>query len=123
MNMTKSEFRALFSRALNTAAENAEVKVATPIPRSFLIELHAFGCDDRLISVDEAVDKIYVGSDRFYRIIDVALKEVLPNESIVFVRVSGHPPDIFNSTWDPTGTGPFKQIVFDKIVDRRVSGG
>jgi hypothetical protein len=120
--MTKNEFRELFQRVLNVAAENAEAKMAKPISRSFLIRLHAFGYDDRLISVDEAMDKIYLGSDRFYRIIDVAIEEVLPKESVVFVRVSGHPPDALSATWDPTGAGPFKQIVFDKIVDRRVLG-
>jgi hypothetical protein len=120
--MTKSEFRELFQRVLNVAADNAEAKMARPISRSFLIRLHAFGYGDRLISVEEAVDKIYLGSDRFYRIIDVAIEEVLPKESVAFVRVSGHPPSTLSATWDPAGSGPFKQIVLDKIVDRRVHG-
>ena len=121
--MTKSEFRELFQRVLNVAADNAEAKMAKPISRSFLIKLHAFRYDDRLISIDEAIDKIYLGSDRFYRIIDVAIEEVLPKESVAFVRVSGHPPDTLSATWDPAGSGPFKQIVLDKIVDRRAHGG
>jgi hypothetical protein len=70
----------------------------------------------------EAVDKIYLGSDCFYRIIDVAIEEVLPKESVAFVRVSGHPPDTLDATRDPSGSGPFKQMEFDKIVDRRGSG-
>jgi hypothetical protein len=117
--MTKSEFRELFQQVLNVAANNAEAKMAKPISRSFLIKLHAFGYDDRLISIDEAIDKIYLGSDCFYRIIDVAIEEVLPKESVAFVRVSGHSPDALSTTWDPAGSGPFKEIVFDKIVDRR----
>jgi hypothetical protein len=121
--MTKGDFRELFQRVLNAVAENAEIKIAKPIPRSFLIKLHAFGFDDCLISVDEAVEKIYLGSQRFYRIIDVGIEEVLPKESVAFVRVSGHPSDTLSATWDPTGIGPFKQIVFDEIVDRRVHGG
>jgi hypothetical protein len=84
--MIREEFRQLFHRSLNLAADNAEAKVPPPIPRSSLIRLHAFGYDDRLVSVDEAVDKIYVESDRFYRIIDVAIIEVLLNESVAFVR-------------------------------------
>jgi hypothetical protein len=69
------------------------------------------------------VDKIYVGSDRFYRIIDVAIIEVLSNEYVAFVRVSGHAPDALGVTWDPTGSGPFKQLIAEKIVDRRVHRG
>jgi hypothetical protein len=106
--MTRKEFRELFQRSLNLAADNAEAKISPPISRSFLVRLHAFGYDDRLLSVDEAVDKIYVGSDQFYRIIDVAITEVLSNESVAFVRVSGHAPDALGATWDPTGSGPFK---------------
>jgi hypothetical protein len=118
--MTKIEFQDLFQRVLNAAAEDAEAHVALPIPRSFLIKLHAFGLDERTISVDEAVNRIYLGSNLFYRVIDVAIGEVLPRESVAFVRVSGHSPDEFSATWDPGGFGPFKHIVFGKIVDRRV---
>ena len=111
MIMTKNDFRELFQRALNVAAENVEGKVAKPISRSFLIELHAPGSSGRLVKIDEALDHIYLGCDRFYRIIDIAIKELLPGESVAFVRVSGHPPDEFSKTWDPSGTGPFKQIL------------
>jgi hypothetical protein len=121
MTMTKNDFRELFQRALNVAADNAEGKTRKPIPRSFLIELHAPGSSERLVSVDEALDHIYLGSDRCYRIIDIAIKEVLPAESVAFVRVSGHPPDEFSKTWDPGGAGPFKQILATRVEDRRVS--
>jgi hypothetical protein len=77
----------------------------------------------RLISVDEAVDKIHLGSQRFYHIIEAGIEEVLPKESVAFVRVSGHPPDTLSATCNPTGIGLFKQIVFDEIVDRRAHGG
>jgi hypothetical protein len=73
--------------------------------------------------MDAALDNIYLGPDRFYRIIDVAIKELLPKESVVFVRVSGHPPDVFGTTWDPASTGPFKQILSDKIAERGVHPG
>src|SRR5260370_37460428 len=58
-----------------------------------------------------------------YRIIDVAIEEVLPRESVAFVRVGGHPPDTLSATWEPTGSGPFNQLLFEKVVDRRVNGG
>jgi hypothetical protein len=120
--MTRTEFRKCFERALNIAAQDVEAKLEEPISHSFLIKLHSFGCDDRLMSIDEAIDKIYLGSDSFYRIIDVAIEEVLQKESVAFVRVSGHLPDAIGKTWDPTGLGPFKPMVFDKIEDRRVQG-
>jgi len=119
-NMTKNDFRELLLRALNSAAENAEAKLAKPVPRSFVIELHAPGSTGRTVSLDEAVEQIYLGSDRFYRIIDVAIKELLPGQSVVFVRVSGHPPTEFSKTWDPASLGPFKQIIAEKIEDRSV---
>ncbi len=75
------------------------------------------------MNLDEALDHIYLGDDRFYRIIDVAIKEVLPAESVAFLRVSGHPPDEFSKTWNPSSTGPFKQILAANIEDRRVHAG
>jgi hypothetical protein len=47
--MTRGDFLQLLQAALNLAADNAEAKLRKAIPRSFLIRLHAFGCDDRLI--------------------------------------------------------------------------
>jgi hypothetical protein len=118
--MTKNDFRELFLRALNSAADNAEEKLAKPIPRSFVVELHAPASPGRTVSVDKALDQIYLGSDRFYRIIDVAIKELRPGEAVAFVRVSGHQPDEFSKTWDPAALGPFKQIIAETIADRRV---
>jgi hypothetical protein len=118
LTMTKAEFGELFRQALDVAAKNAEAKRHEPIPRSFEVRLHSFGHDDDRIGVDEAIDKLYLGSDLYYRIIDVAIEEVLPEKSVVFVRVSGHPPNALSATWDPSGLGPFKPIVFDKIDGR-----
>jgi hypothetical protein len=118
--MTKNEFRDLLLQALNGAVDHAEAKLAKPVPRSFAIELHSPGSSGRTVSLAEAVDRIYLGSDRFYRIIDVAIKELLPGQSVAFVRVSGHPPAEFSKTWDPARLGPFKQINAEKIEDRSV---
>jgi hypothetical protein len=119
-DMTKNEFRELLLRALNSAADNAEVELAKPVPRSFKIELHAPGSSGRTVSLAEAVDQIYLGSDRFYRIIDVAIKELLPGQSVAFVRASGHAPAEFSKTWNPASLGPFKQMIAEKIEDRSV---
>lgn len=121
--MTKNDFRGLFLRALSTAADIAEEKLGKPIQRSFVIELHSPEYPGRTVSVDEALDQIYLGSDRFYRIIDVSIKELLPGEAVAFVRVSGHPPAEFSETWDPSTLGPFKQIIAEKIAERRPHAG
>jgi hypothetical protein len=119
--MTKNSFRELFVRALNGAAENAESKLGKPIPRSYLIELHAPPVGGGVVTVDEALDCIYLGSDRFYRIIDVAIKELLPGKSLAFVRVSGHKPAAFDQTWAPSAAGPFKQIISETIEDHSIT--
>src|SRR5688572_8311656 len=113
--MTKTEFRRLFLRALEAAAESADERLGRRIPRSFDIELHATGASGRTISIAQALDHIYLGNDRFYKIIDVAIRRVLPGKSVAFVRVSGHPPGPFNQTWDPSDLGPFKQVIATTI--------
>src|SRR5438046_5456 len=117
--MTKRDFRKLFLRALRAAAELADVKLAKRIPRSFLIELHAPTSPGHIMNVDAAMDRIYLGNDRFYRVIDVAIRGISPNQAIAFVRVSGHPPGQFSQTWDPKNLGPFKQILSETIEDQR----
>jgi len=116
--MTKDEFRRLFLQALNVAADHAEARLERPLSRSFLIELHAPGASEEAVGVDRALTTLYLGKDRFYRIIDVAIRRRLPEKSVAFVRVSGHPPAPFSQTWDPSHLGPFKQIVAENIEDQ-----
>jgi hypothetical protein len=119
--MTKRGFRNLFLRALKTAAEIADVRLAARAPRSFLIELHSPTSAGEIMSVDEAMDKIYLGSDRFYRVIDVSVRKISSDQTIAFVRVSGHLPGPYSHTWDPSHFGPFKQIFSQIIEDQRIS--
>jgi hypothetical protein len=121
--MTKDEFRQLFLQALSAAAENAEARLARPVPRSFAIELHAPTSAGLTLSVDQALDQLYLGKDRFYKIIDVAIRRLLPRKSVAFVRVSGHPPAPFSQTWDPAHLGPFKQIIADTIEQPPIGAG
>ena len=73
------------------------------------------------MTVDEALDQIYLGSDRCYRVIDVALKGLRPGGAVIFVRVSGHAPAEYGKTWDPSNLGPFKQLIADKIENLEAS--
>lgn len=113
--MNKDEFRSLFLRTLNEAAEHAELILQRKVPRSFLIELHALDSPAEPMEVDRALDQIYLGADRFYRVIDVAIRRLRPGKSVAFVRVSGHAPAPFSETWDPSGLGPFRQLVPETI--------
>jgi hypothetical protein len=114
--MTKDEFKALFDRALELAAENAEKKLGRPIPRKFEIEMHAFAPHPRMLQKNDALETIYLGPDLFYRIIDVAVTRVGKDKSIVFMRISGHEPGPMNKTWNqPIGSGPFKQLLPDEV--------
>jgi hypothetical protein len=121
--MTKTEFGDLFLRALNVAADNAEANLAEPIPRSFRVELHAPGCAGRIVTFDEALSHLYLADDRFYRIIDLAVTQVRAEETVIFTRVSGHQPADFDHTFDPSGYGPFKQLLAEHVTDRRVHSG
>jgi hypothetical protein len=121
--MTKGEFRQLFLQALSAAAENAEARLARPIPRSFMIELHAPNSSGQTVSVDQALDQIYLGRGRFYRIIDITIQRLLPGRSVAFVRVSGHTPGPFSQTWDPSDLGPFRQIIANTIESPRIDAG
>jgi len=114
--VAREDFRRLLQEALSLAANHTEAKLQKSISRSYLIRLHAFGYDDRLVSIDDALDKLYLGGERFFRIIDVAIAEVRSDASVVFVRPSGHEPDVWGTTWDPSSCGPFKQIIFDEAV-------
>jgi hypothetical protein len=121
--MTKDEFRELFIRALNVAAETAERRLGGMVLRAFAIQLHAPRSRHGLATVDEALDRLYLEGDQFFRIIDIAVTDVSPDRTVAFVRVSGHPPGKFGDTWDPSGAGPFKQILAQTIEDHRVLSG
>lgn len=121
--MTKGEFRRLFLQALDIAAENADSTLGRRVPRRFDIELHAKGASRDTMTVEQALEHIYLGENRFYKIIDVAIRRVLPSKSVAFVRVSGHLPGPFSQTWDPSDLGPFKQIIATSIEQSSMPAG
>ena len=110
--MNKNEFKKIFLRALDVATHLVEERGDREIPHFFLIELHAPNHVGSLVSIDEAIDIIFLGEDCFYKIIDVAIKAIQNEQSIVFVRVSGHAPVEFKNTWNANELGPFKLIEF-----------
>lgn len=111
------------SNARNLAADEAEKRLGAPVPRGFIVELLAPDCPDRRGGVEEALDHLYIDGHHFYPIVGAAIRQVLPDVCVAFLRVSGHPPGDFDSTWDPAGFGPFKQIIADHVEDPRVHSG
>ena len=116
--MKKDEFKKLFLSACNRAAADVEGAMEKPIPREFVVELHSLRVRGEVISVDDAIEEIFVNEGLFFQIIDVGIKSVTQEQSVIFARVSGHSPVDFGKTWDPKLFGPFKIISFDKINGR-----
>jgi hypothetical protein len=110
--MTKNEFMSLLEDALETAAGNAEQELAHEVSRRFQILLYGGGYSGVLLKPAAAVDILYLGKDRFYRILDVAVVEVDKETTTIFIRASDHRPGTWEQTWnDPVGSGPFKQLI------------
>jgi len=109
--LERVDFHALFTQALETAAQNADAALGFKIPRNFQIVLHAAPFGGRVVRVETAVDTLYLGKDSSYFIIDVAVVEVSRTETKVFVRVSGHPPVEPSNVWTGSdGKRLFKQL-------------
>jgi hypothetical protein len=113
--MTKDEFSGLFGAALEAAAGNADEQLGHRVSRNFRIR---FGEPKAQSWIDPgtALDRLYLGEDQFYLIIDVAVVEAAGDWTAVYVRPSGHRPGSFEQTWnDPPGSGPFKQLIAGTI--------
>ena len=108
--MDKIEFSKLLSQTLDVAAKRAELRTSRSIPRAFKIQLYLGIHQGELIDPPEAESALYLGPDKFYKIIDVCVRAVRADTTIVFVRPSGHAPVPFSATFDPTTNGPFIQV-------------
>ncbi len=116
--MSKEEFKNLFEHALDVAAQNAEKKLGRPVTRRFEIEMHGLAPHSRVLNKDQVFDKIYLGPDRFYRIIDVSVCRISKDVSTIYMVVSGHRPGTLSQTWNqPPGSGPFKQVLADEVKE------
>jgi hypothetical protein len=110
--VTKEEFGKLLDTALEKAAQNAEQILRQTIPRNFQISLFDPQNTSNDIDVDSAVELLYIGDDQFYAIIDVAVLEVTPRWTRVWMHPSGHQPRPFEDTYNyESGSGPFKQAI------------
>ena len=118
--MTKSEYLSIFETALDVAAKNAESMLGFPIPKMYEIGFHGLAPSSRSLSKEAAFEALYLGPDRFFRIIDISVRRVSNQVCTVFLRVSSHPPGSFDQTWNqPAGSGPFKQVLASEIEVRQ----
>jgi hypothetical protein len=109
---------------LETAARNAEAQLGRPAPRGFVVLLHGAGHPGDRVDVDAAVAALWLGPERFYRVIDVAVVEVGPATTTVFVRASGHRPGRWEESWGMgSEAGPFKQLLAARITAPADGGG
>lgn len=115
--MTIEEYTDLFRDAIDESRKLAEQRLGRRISHNYVIELYGPGCSGLRCGVREAVDRMYLGSELFYRLIDIAVIQLDNNSTTVFCRVSGHKP----GTWDLTmhakdGGGPFHLLQALDIV-------
>lgn len=114
--MNKQEFSELFLRSLEVSAENAEDKLGQKIPREFKILLYGAGFAGEIMSLEDALEFIYLDESTFYVIIDVSVIGYSRSTATVFTRVSAHTPGPFHSTrYGLEGSGPFNQLIAAEI--------
>ena len=108
--MNRQLFESLFDAALERARSDASATLARNIhtPDKFIV--HAPNTPQSPQVRNIVFDLIYLDSTSFFRVIDVGIAVLNPSESVGFVRVSGHRPGPFTSTWSPAELGPFKSI-------------
>jgi len=115
--MDKQDFQQLFEKNLELSAVDAEKKLGRKISYNFRFVLYGANCSGEVMEIKDCIDKLYLGEDRFYRIIDLSVIEVGTTYSKVFVRVSGHTPSRFVETWNiPSGNGPFRRLIAEEIL-------
>lgn len=105
--MDNADFRQNFDEAIRRALELAEVDPKGLIP---VVEYHGTPNPRPFISIDEALNLLWLSEDRFYRIVDIGVFKDGRSPPVLFVRVSGHAPGPYSDTWDPSDLGPFKQV-------------
>ena len=114
--MDQESFKNTFLGVVADAIAGAQQLSARQLPPKFEIELHGGGIGGQIVTLDDALDRMFVSESLYFAIIDVGLKKVERDRCIIFVRISGHSPVSFQETWNtPTGNGPFKVITPTKV--------
>ncbi len=118
--MNREEFKRLFRQNIDEAIAKTRQITSINFPEEVEIELYAPGESGSRMSIEDGVDILFLGEDKFYRLIDVSVLKVEKRKLVIFVRVSGHAPSDFRKTWNtPPGNGPFKVMVPMNVEETR----
>jgi hypothetical protein len=108
--MTREEFEQRFREALTRAAADTSAQtglhVAVP-DRAILLCLPP---DRRNVTIEEAIEWLFLGPDRSYVFIDIGIRVGGPDKGVAWIRPSGHNPRPHAEVWDADGIGPFKSV-------------
>lgn len=105
--MDKGSYALLFEEAVRRALEEAGVSVCLREP---VVEFHGKPKPERPVAIHEALEFLWLSTDRFYRVVDVAAFVGEDNPPVIFVRPAGFEPSGYGDTWEPEGLGPFKVL-------------
>ena len=103
--MDKSGYTLLFQEAARRALDQAGLSAALNEP---IVEYHGKPNPQRCVTMDEALNCLWLSEGRFYRVVDVAAYLGEDNPPVIFVRPAGFEPSAYEDTWEPAGLGPFK---------------
>jgi hypothetical protein len=109
--MQKDEFARRFRNSIEEARTQAAGVLGESLPVENIVHLigHS-GKPTANVSVEEAINDLYLGDDKTYRVIDVAVLKVNGGRTLILVRPTSHEPS--QVMWDtPVGSGPFKVMV------------
>jgi len=109
--MDRDAFNRLFMGFAAQAIEEARTATSKQLPDQFVVELHGAGKPGVVMDPNEALNLMYIDENRFYQYIDIGVKAIKDNATVLFVRISAYPPTEFEKTWNtPKGSGPFRII-------------
>ena len=103
--------RRLFEKCIAMAIEDVQKQVAGPLPTQLALGLESFGQRGKVLTWDEVMLFLYQDGT-FPRIVDVAVRGIKDERTLMWIRPSDHPyVNDFSQTWNtPKGMGPFKSV-------------
>lgn len=105
--LTCEAFRLLLEQAIQESMGLAQQQVADALPKTTQLELA--GNRNRGLSLEEVISGLYRDTT-FPRIVDVFVQGIADEQTLIFLRPSGHAwTEDLAQTWNqPAGMGPFK---------------
>jgi hypothetical protein len=112
--VSREQFAGLFARELERAVRVVEMSLGHPVGRPIRVRLGSPNTNPT--PPDQAVDALYLGPNRFFRAIELAVVELGPNYTDVMASPSGHAPGPFSRTASyANGGGPFTHALAQEI--------